>query len=329
MGNKIVVGPVTKGLNQFYLPFNIDNSSFPTLINAFQWRGKIKRKRGTSPLTRLKRFFNSTVISYSSTATITLDGSGNGNLLTGFGLETNGNIVPGTVTITAPGPTLFTDPTMDGTLSPSGSINYATGAIVIATQAGAAVNAMFLYYPDLPVMGLEDRDFDPTIIPGSLDFDTVYSYEINTAFPYSARDVSFYKNPPSGSQATYVQKANWTAVRWNGKSYQQFWTVNYQGAVWATNGVQVPFSTTNVGLQANAINTVTVLTATTATLNITTHRLEVGDFVFVTEVTATKGINFQTGYVTTFTDANNVIVTFPNANLSVNGTGGLAQYLTS
>ena len=44
---KIVVGPIPKGLRKDVEPFNIDNSNFPVLLNAYQWRGRVKRKRGT------------------------------------------------------------------------------------------------------------------------------------------------------------------------------------------------------------------------------------------------------------------------------------------
>src|SRR5512135_739431 len=114
MGEKIVVGPVNKGLRNDVTPFNIDNDSFPVLTNAYQWRGRIKRKRGTSFLGRLTRFFNSTNISYSSIASFNLV-AGAGNLITGFSLETNGSIVPGSVNITVAGNT-YTDPALDGIL---------------------------------------------------------------------------------------------------------------------------------------------------------------------------------------------------------------------
>lgn len=329
MSNKIIVGPINKGIRTDRTAFVIDNDSFPVLINAYQWRGRVKRKRGTSLLNRLKRHFDSTSISYNSgSTTITLNGSGTGNLLTGFTLQTNGNIVPGSVTITNGG-NVYTDPAMDGTLSPSGSINYATGSITILAEAGNAVTAVFNYYPDLPVMGLRDFTRPSNAYNGTIGFDTVYSYNINNTFPYDIYDVSFYKNLPTATYTNYVQKTNWTPTSWNGQDYQQFWTVNYQGAMWATNGVNVPFSPTNVGMQFKPIVTVTVSTATTATLQITGHGLVVGDFVFVNEVVTTTGINFQTGYVTTVTDANNVIVTFPNAAIATNGTLGIAQYLTS
>ena len=329
MSNKIVVGPINKGIRNDRTAFVIDNDNFPVLLNAYQWRGRVKRKRGTSLLNRLKRFFNSTSTSYNSgSTTIILSVAGVGNILTGFTLQTNGNIVPGTVTITNGG-NIYTDPAMDGSLSPSGSINYATGQITIVAEAGNAVSAVFDYYPNLPVMGLEDFSRPTNAFNGTIAFDTVYSYNINNTQPYDIYDVSFYKNLPTATYTNYVQKTNPTPTSWNGQDYQQFWTVNYQGAMWATNGVNVPFSPTNIGMQFKPIVTVTVLTPTTATLQITGHGLVIGDFIFVNEVLTTTGINFQTGYVTTRTDANNVIVTFPNATIATNGTLGIAQYLTS
>jgi hypothetical protein len=340
MGEKIIIGPINKGLQTNREPFLIDNDSFPVLINAYQWRGRVKRKRGTALLNRLKRFFNSTSRSYNSGATtIVLDGSGVGNILTGFSLQANGNIVPGSVTLTgAGGP--FTDPTVDGYLTPTGTggvntINYSTGVVTIPAQAGNAYSVTFNYYPDLPVMGLSDfvtldSSFDSTIA-----FDTKYSYNITTTFPYSLYDVSFYKNPTSASFVGYTQKAVWTPTSWNGQDYQQFWTVNYQGALWASNGVDIPFTGANIGMQFKAITGV-VITAVgppaIATLTIVAHGLFQGDFVYVNEVNGITGINFQTGYVVSADPqaANTVSVEFPNATLG--GAyigGGIAQYLTS
>lgn len=331
---KVVVGPLTGGLRNDVKPFNIDNDSFPVLINAFQQRDRVKRKRGTSLLNRLKRYFNSTSTAYSTTATIAMT-AGAANILTGFSLQTNGNIVPGSVIINNVSVAQqYTDPAMDGTLTGnlggSGTINYATGAVTILGGGGQLINAAFNYYPDLPVMGLEDLILLSTTFPNTLGFDTKYSYKINNGFPYNIYDVSFYKNPAvSASLPGYTPKTTPTSTSWNGQDYQQFWTVNYQGALWATNGITIPFVNTNIGMQYKAIVSVTVLTPTTATLQITAHGLVVGDFVFVNEVATTTGINFQTGYVTTVTDVNNVIVTFPNAALATNGTGGIAQYLTN
>ncbi len=336
MGEKLVVGPIDRGLKTNRTAFVIDNDSFPTLINAYQWRGRVKRKRGTRLLGRLTRYFNSSISSYNSpTGTITLDASGNGNLITDVSLQTNSQIVPGTILINAVVSMVsYTDPAMDGTLSPSGTINYTTGALHIAAEANNALVISFNYNPDLPVMGIEDFVNVSAQFPGTIAFDTTYSYNILTVSPYIIYDVSFYKNPPVDPVKLpgYVPKTFVTPTSWNGQDYQQFWTVNYQGALWATNGINVPFSPTNIGMQFKPITTVTVGVPgppATATLHIIGHGLVIGDFIFVNEVVGTTGINFQTGYVNAVFTADDVGVTFPFATLAGNGTGGIAQYLTN
>jgi len=351
MGEKIVVGPINKGLRTDRTPFVIDNDSFPTLINAYQWRGRVKRKRGTSQLGRLKRYFDSTSSAFTGTTVnpsfkITFDGGGNSNLFgpytnatpISFSLDSSGNIVPGSVSITASvGPVTYTDPTKDGYLTPTGTlgvntINYASGAIHIPAQASGTATVHFNYYPTLPVMGLEELILDPTDFPGCIAFDTRYSYNISTSDPYPIYDVSFYKNVATGTYVNYVQKTAWTPTSWNGQDYQQFWTTNYQRALWTTNGIDIPFDASNVGMQYKAISAVAVTSAgapAKATLTISAHGLVVGDFVFINEVVTTTGINFQTGYVIAVTDANTVVVEFPSATIATDGTGGIAQYLTN
>ena len=354
----IVVGPIGGGLQNDVLPFNTDNDSFPVLINAQQWRKRIRRKRGTTQLGRLRRFFDSNDSSYiigkisgifspilgTAPATITLS-SGMGNLISGIFsstdmtpitislsyLSSNASLIPGTISITDQTASVsYTDDGNGNLVGGSGGIiNYATGAFTITGGASHLIYANFIYYPDLPVLGLEDFLNSSTQFPGTIGFDTTYSYNINTSSPFLIYDVSFYKNPADGTYSGYSEKDVWTPLTWNGQDYQQFWTTNYQGAMWASNGIEVPFDITNVGMQYKAIVTDTVLTATTASLNIVGHGLVVGDFVFINEVLSTTGINFQTGYVTTVTDADNVIVTFPNATLATDGSGGIAQYLTN
>ncbi len=352
MGEKIIVGPVSKGLKTVIKPFYIDNDAFPNLTNAYTWRGQLRRKRGTDFLTRLSRFFNSQVDTYNPTPIIlTLDGTGAGNLITGYGLDVlapNASILPGSVSIVGPiGPVIYTDPTQDGFLTPTGTggpntINYATGDILIPAQANQIITATFRYFPNLPVMGLEDLILEVNDTARNLSFDTVYSYEISVNFPHDPHDVSFYKNPAADPvlYPAYVPKTTWTPLKWNGEDYQQFWTVNYNGALWATNGINIPFnSLQNVGMQFKPIVSVTIIisgpftgalgTEGTADLVIIGHGLVVGDFIFVNEVVTTTGINFQSGYVTQVIDANTVRVVFPYATLTNNGSGGIAQYLTN
>ena len=233
MGEKIVVGPVDKGLRSDRTPFVIDNDNFPALINAYQWRGRVKRKRGTSPLTRLGRYVGTT--NGAGALTVTLAPA---------------PIVIGTVLFNVIGSSatdIFVDP---GTSTPiamlltngagSGTLNLTTGLLTIT---GSQPNAPIIYYPSLPVMGLEEFTQSSNAFPGTLAFDTDYSYLIQTNFPYNAYDVSFYKNPPiSSSLPGYTPKTTPTPTTWNGQNYQQFWTTNYQGALFATNGIPIPFN---------------------------------------------------------------------------------------
>jgi len=343
MGQKLIVGPINKGLRNDVEAFNIDNDSFPVLINAYQWRGRAKRKRGTSFLTRLRRYFDSTNASYNTgTTTFTLNGSGEGNLLVNasWTLQTNGNIEPGGVIITAPGPTVYTDPAMDGTLSPSGSINYATGAITIAAEVGNAVSVIFSYFPDLPVMGLREFFISTQAFPAFIDFDTTYSYNTINTTPFTTYDVSFYKNPATGDFPGYIEKTSVTPATWNAQDYQQFYTVNYQGAIWATNGINMPFSITNIGMHFRAIQNIAVTAAGPPSLvsfQVNGHGLVQGDFIYINEVvsdpsgpTGLFGINFQTGYVILVTGANTFNAEFPNATITgAYAGGGIAQYLTN
>lgn len=319
MSEKIVVGPITSGLQNNVTPFNIDNDSFITLLNAYQWRGRVKRKRGTELLGRLQRFLGTT------------DGSGN---LTVTILPTP--ITAGIITVTI-GTDIFVD---QGGASPVTMITNSLGSAVlnrstgVLTILGSQSTTNVFYNPSLPVMGLEDLVLEVNQFPKTLAFDTEYSYNIQPTNPYGIYDVSFYKNPAADpvNLPSYVPKSTWTPTSWNGNDYQQFWTVNYQGALWATNGINIPFSPTNVGMQYKAITTVNNITGgppAIADLTIASHGLVVGDFVFVNEVATTTGINLQTGYVTAVVSANKVTVEFPNATIANNGTGGIAQYLTN
>jgi hypothetical protein len=346
MGEKLVVGPVNRGLRNDIPPFMIDNDSFPTLTNAYQWRSRLRRKRGTSFLARLTRYFDSTISSYNpgGITTITLDGSGNGNLLfnAAWILETNSALVQGSIMITdtSNADELYTDPAGNGILVGStggtGTINYATGAFNIAGGAGHVITATFNYYPDLPVMGLEDFVSVLTEYPGTLGFDTTYAYNFLTAFPYTTYSVSFFKNPPTATYPGYVAKATPTPLTWNGQNYQQFWTTNYQGSLWATNGITVPFSTTNIGMQFQKPTSITWVNATTLDFVIAASPLIVGDFVFTNEFTSTTPanailMNMLTGYVTAVnTGTSTYTVVFPNAAIpSDTYSNGILQYLTT
>lgn len=321
---KIVVGPFDKGLKTGFTPFNVDNTNLTTLFNAFVWRGRIKRKRGTSFLTRLNYYLTFTVTLVADSAT-----------LPQFPIKLGSISLVGSVDGTT-----YTDPLMNGTLTATGgtgtggTINYATGVITIIGGGTETLTGSMYYYPALPVMGEEDLMLQPTQFPGTIAFDTKYAYNLVTASPYPNYNINFYKNPAPDSVNLpgYVPKTTATSFNWNGQNYQQFWSTNYENALWVTNGITIPFSATNSGMQSKPIVSTTVTSGgppAIISLNIVGHGLVVGDFLFINEVAGTIGINFQTGYVITVTDANNVVVEFPFATITTNGTGGIAQYLTN
>lgn len=325
---KLVVGPINKGLRNDVTPFNVDNDSFPTLINAYQWRGRIKRKRGTELFGRLTRNL------YTQSLGNTVAGAISVNIFSHLSIPSTASLVIGYSGFSvSDGTNTFIDNgdgTLTGAPAGTGTINYSSGLLTLTGAAAAApVTITFSYYPSLPVLGLEPFVGDPTDNPAEIGFDTTYAYDLSLTYPYSIHSISFYNNPPTGAYAGYTQKSTWTPLIWNLAEYQQIWTTNYQGAMWAVPGIRSPFDSSKIGMQFKAITTVTVTSGTTASLAIANHGLVVGDFVFINEVLTTTGINFETGFVTTVTDANNVIVTFPNATLATNGTAGIAQYLTN
>ena len=114
---KIVVGDL-KGLVNRYEPFNIDNNTFAALINAYGWRKKVLRKRGTEKIGRLTR--NLTDVSLTAAP-----GSGTTyteNIKTTLSFNTtqpNSEIIPGSITITV-GSLLTVTDDGDGTFTQTG-----------------------------------------------------------------------------------------------------------------------------------------------------------------------------------------------------------------
>lgn len=304
MADQVFFGNFSKGLTNNKTAFNIDNDAFPYLINFFIWRGRAKRKRGTSFLGQLKRQISVVqppgnpwelpgLVFAADTA----------NLISGFSLEASSSITPASLSLIVNGDT-YTEPSPpDGTLlknglaDPGSSINYATGEVVFAGVAGATLTGTFSYFPGLPVMGL--RDFsaeDPSsLYPFLLAFDTKYSYQITSTILPSFYITSYYKN----TNITFT---------WHGADYQQFWTTNYLHALWATNNVP--------GFHFLTLTTITWVDATHLTVVVNGTAGEppviIGDYVWTNEITTNstvdvtnklQSVNQQTGIVTNVVEA--------------------------
>lgn len=358
MPDQLLIGNNFQGQKTYLPPFKIDNDAFPLLYNAYSWRGRIKRKRGTSLLGQLQRQIDSVAVPdftikpwlFGPLALV----AGAGNLITGpwqtntnasYSLEATSTIVPGSINVTV-GANTYTEPanpdgTLIGTPAGTGTINYATGAINISGGGVGPLTGTFSYYPGLPVLGLADFQINQSevtnpltsaLFPILLAFDQKYSYQINQALtPASFYNTTFYKT--TGNPFT-----------WSGEDFQQFWTTNYSGALWATNN-KPGF---NFKLLGNGNpSTIFQISATVAGVNLTAHGLIVGDLIFINEVTGTiatgsgntqnQNVNGQTGRVTTIINADafnaifdgNLGTTLANFQAGATGTGGIAQYLTN
>ena len=358
---KIFIGNFDKGLIQDRLPFYIDNNSFPTMYNFYSWRGRARRKRGTVPIGRLAVQFDDTAagtltfsgspVSYALFSNINVYGSQKISTL-----QPGANFVPGNATtnlvITSTigmNTQTLTDSTGTGVFVITGTgnitaatINYATGVLKI-TYTGSPSPATIVivsgsYYPGLPVMGLED--YIPLAVaagvttgspyPQLLSFDTEYSYQNFTDSSLASTsffNTTYFKNTHasySDGTTAYVPKTVQTPFVWSGQNWQQFWTTNFEQALWATNGTP--------GCQMQAITSITWVSATKITFAITSSPAVVGDWVFVNEITGTDSatINGQTGYVSAINAGVSITVVFPDADIAHESySGGIIQYLTT
>lgn len=322
MTQNIFIGNIGKGLTTNPLPFNIDNDAFPTLFNFYTWRGRVKRKRGTILLGQLERQIESVADPSNNWqyGPLALSG-GAANLITGFSLESTSTITPGSLSLVV-GANTYTEPSPpDGTLigapAGSGTINYATGDVTISGGGSSNLTGTFSYYPGIPVMGL--RDFASTLstspYPKLLAFDITYAYQLNQ----SGSSVFFYS-------VSYYKGTN-NPVVWSGGDYQQFWTTNFQGALWATNN-KPGFHFVNGTYSSGSGTADITFNFKSGGNNFTT--LVIGDKLWFNEWTS--GGSTINGLVGTISDvtgaaAGNYVVTFSGSQ-TVAGTG-IAELLTN
>lgn len=321
MSDQLIIANFDKGQTSNKTAFNIDNKAFPVLFNAYTWRGRVKRKRGTVFLGRLQI----QAISVNPTTTNWQFGpialvAGAVNLITALSLPVGSSITPGSISFVV-GANTYTEPSPpDGTLvgvpGGTGTINYATGAVTISGGGVGPLTGTFDYYPGLPVMGLQDF-----VAPGvssnyplTLAFDTRKSYQVNQAvFPETFYNTTYYK--VTGSPFS-----------WSGQDYQLFWTTNYSSALWATNNVP-GFNFVNATYSSGTGTTSIVFNFLSGGNPFTT--LVIGDVVWFNEWTGGSTINGLSGTVSdvTLAAAGTYTITFTSAQ-TVSGSG-IAQLLTA
>lgn len=308
MSSNIVVSSFPTGFETDVPAFQIDNAAFPILSNAYIFRSRVLKKRGSEQLGRLTRAITSASLG-NSPATAAWSFFIYPILVPAITGQPDKQIVPGSVIITGGGDT-FTDQgngilkRQDGALN--NAVNYATGGVLL-NRTVATANAFTItlsYYPCLPVMGVRDYNINFNT-PGNVNFpvtvwfDTLYSYQFN-----QTTDTFYNVNFFAASGLPFV---------WSGQDWQLFWTVNYQGAMWATNNVP--------GFNKLAIATVTVGNPTQFT-TAAPNPLVTGDQIWINEMTGADAgtLNLKTFTVTRI-NATTFTVAVDTTALVINNSG--------
>ena len=329
--DRLIISNLATGYETDRLPFNIANDAFPKLNNAYIWRGRILRKRGTSLLGRLQRTLTSEFLGHTS-----VSGVFTGNIFNILNILTSSSpsIVELSITITAGFETITevipVTGALVGDMAATGTINYSNGALlIIGGDFLVPVSITFSYYPNLPVMGLEDFDIGLVNQPLLLALDTMYSYQFNQGTE-QFYDTTFYKT--TGLPFT-----------WTGANYQQFYSTNYlgtntiadtpdkSGCVWVTNG-NPGFHFLTIHTLANQSSTTITVTLYSGGVPFTT--LVVGDVLWFNEVSGAvaTGINGVSGTVSNIAGAaaGTYVVTFPaTVTITTWGSTGIAQMMTN
>jgi hypothetical protein len=297
--SRLIIGPISTGLETYDKPFLINNDAFPTLENALCWRRRLIKKTGSEKLGQLQR---SLITANMGATTISF------------------SIVPASVAVPIPsgvsefsvGSIVYTDADLTAaasvslvtTAGSSGTLNRQTGAVTLNFPALAA-NTAVQYIPGLPVMGIEEFEsaqspVTPIDFPVNVFFDTVYSYLYNGTI--------FVDN------STYSSGA---PVWWTGKNYQQFDTCNYFRAMFVTNNNPGAFAFAITSVSGGATPTVTV----TLPAGVSDMALQTGDKVFINETTGagSGNLNLNT-FVITRTGVNTFTIP-AGASAINNGTG--------
>lgn len=273
------IGPYTVGLEKDLDSYLIPETAFPNLDNAYLWRGRVYKKGGTQNLGFLgirqqilgTRGAGADVYNLNLNFTPILPGS----LI----------ITDDTTTFTDNGTGGFTITPVPGNGTVNAPTNYATGAINITFNvgnAGATVTASWALSPgaNSPVMGLRRRDISDTPQEQLVAFDRVAAYRFDNTIKVFVPIITY---------KTQAGQTTTNTVAWTGSNTDFFYSMNYQGAFFATNNVP--------GASAYVITNITNAAAAQVTTS-TGNNFAAGDVVYFNNVQGMTEINGLTGVVT-------------------------------
>lgn len=316
---RLVIGPISTGLQTYDKPFLIGNDAFPVLENALCWRKRLIKKQGSRKLGQLQRQLGTANMGAATFSANIVPASVSVPIASGTSEFSVGNIIFTDADITN---TALVN-LVTGAAGASGTLNRQTGALTLNFPALGS-NTVVYFIPGLPVMGIEEFESaqspsTPIDFPVNVYFDTVYSYIFNgTIF----QDNSFY---------TVTGAPIW----WSGANYQQFDSANYFRAMFVTNNNPGAFAFAITSVGGGATPTITV----TLPAGVTDMRMQTGDLVFINETAGagSSSLNLKTFVITrtgpnTFTIPSGAVVinagtgvVFPLTRLITLDAGGSAQ----
>lgn len=214
------------GLVQERENFLLPSDAYPVLENIYVFRERLKRKQGTELLGRLRRKFSAS--SLGATGASPWSFNIYSTLAAPITGEPNAEIEVGSVTIVLGGAITFTDGG-DGTLSSvtpgnSGTINYASGDVVLTHTGGGAATITFNYFPGLPCMGLLDRELNNVNSEQLVAFDTKYAYNYSSGFQEFISGTTW-----SGTNSDFFWSTNYWVTP-GASNKKLFWVTNFSGS---------------------------------------------------------------------------------------------------
>ena len=219
------------GLTQSRQNFLLPNDAYPILQNMFVWRERLKRKSGYRLLGRLRRLLEN-----QNLGALDANGDGTFDIRTLLSLEANADIELESLSL-SDGVNTFTDDglgVITGVPSGSGTINYQTMIMTITGgDPNATLLASFGYHPNLPVMGIRQRELNAINIEQMIVFDQIYAYIFNSGFEEFIPGTTW-----TGNDSDFF----WSTNYWVGTGNRKiFWVTNFSGIsgdpIRYTNGI--------------------------------------------------------------------------------------------
>lgn len=223
------------GLVQDRQEFILPEDAYPILENVFLFREQLRRRQGLQLLGRLKRFYDSLNPIYGVPGLLNMSPTGVANIKDSFLFGSTASIVPGTAILTDTTTAIVYTDQGDGTFLPSGSINYATGLVIVLAAANHQMSVVVTYYPGLPVMGLRLREDSSINDEQTVAFDTTYAYK------YTGTSTGWVEFLPgttwTGTDSDFFWSTNyWYGIDASGASFKIFWVTNNKDPIRYTNG---------------------------------------------------------------------------------------------